>query len=197
MTRIKPSRKHVEVVTAAGSLAADSVIVCTGEPGNLFRSLQRHVRREQAYVVLTNKVAAPVRRQLASPDLIVTEPQHPPVTIRWHDDQLVVAGGDQPRPAERGRDKVVVQRTGELMYQLLRRYPVISGLMPAYGWDVPISTTADGAMYAGPHRNYPRHLFAWATRHDPAQAFLASRIVLRHLLDESDRRDAFFAFTRG
>jgi hypothetical protein len=52
-------------------------------------------------------------------------------------------------------------------------------------------------MYAGPHRNYPRHLFAWATRHDPAQAFLASRILLRHYLGQADRTDAYFAFTRG
>ena len=52
-------------------------------------------------------------------------------------------------------------------------------------------------MYAGPHRNYPRHLFAWATRHDPAQAFLASRILLRHVLGEPEKDDAYFAFTRG
>jgi hypothetical protein len=69
--------------------------------------------------------------------------------------------------------------------------------MPAYGWDVPLATTADGAMYAGPHRNYPRHLFAWATRHDPAQAFLASRILLRHVVGDADRYDPYFAFTRG
>lgn len=83
------------------------------------------------------------------------------------------------------------------MYELLRLYPAISGLMPAYGWDLPIATTADGAMYAGPHRNYPRHLFAWATRHDPSQAFLASRILLRHVLGETDKDDGYFAFTRG
>ena len=57
--------------------------------------------------------------------------------------------------------------------------------------------TADGVMYAGPHRNYPHHLFAWATRHDPAQAFLASRILLRHFLGEAHRDDNYFAFTRG
>jgi hypothetical protein len=69
--------------------------------------------------------------------------------------------------------------------------------MPIYGWDLPIATTADGVMYAGPHRNFPRHLFAWATRHDPAQAFLASRILLRHFQGHAERDDTYFAFTRG
>ena len=53
-----------------------------------------------------------------------------------------------------------------------------------------------GWGYTRPHRNYPRHLFAWATRHDPAQAFLASRI-LRHYLEQPAREDRYFAFTRG
>ena len=39
-------------------------------------------------------------------------------------------------------------------------YPAISGLQPEYGWDASYGETADGLMYIGPHRNYPRHLFA-------------------------------------
>ena len=92
---------------------------------------------------------------------------------------------------------MLVQRTGQLMYELSRLYPDMSGVLPTHGWDLPIAATADGVMYAGPHRNYPRHLFAWGTQHDPAQAFLASRILLRHYLGESDRDDAYFAFTRA
>jgi hypothetical protein len=76
-------------------------------------------------------------------------------------------------------------------------FPAISGLMPEYGWELPVVVTSDDVMYAGPHRNFPRHLFAWATRHDPAQAYLASRILLRHFLGDATRQDALFAFTRG
>ena len=83
------------------------------------------------------------------------------------------------------------------MYELSRMFPAISGVMPEYGWALPMAVTSDDVMHAGPHRNYPRHLFAWATRHDPAQAFLASRIVLRHFLGTASRDDAYFAFTRG
>jgi gamma-glutamylputrescine oxidase len=195
--RIKVKRKVIEVHTAGGAIDAESVVICTGEPTSLFRPLARHVRFEERYAVLSERVAATVRKQLLTSETIVTDTQQPPHLIRWVDDQLLIAGADQSRTPDRSRDKVLVQRTGQLMYELLRLYPPISGLMPRYGWDVPTATTADSAMYAGPHRNYPRHLFAWATRHDPAQSFLASRIVLRHLTGESDKDDAYFAFTRG
>jgi gamma-glutamylputrescine oxidase len=195
--RIKVSRKSVEVILEGGSIAAQTVIVCTGEPTDLFRSLKRHVRFDERYLVLTEKLPAAIRRQLRSHARVITDAASPPHMIGWTDDRLLVAGGDQPRTAARLRDKVLVQRTGQLMYELLRLYPAISGLMPEYGWNMPLATTADGVMYAGPHRNYPRHLFAWATRHDPAQAFLASRILVRHVLGEADKDDMYFAFTRG
>ena len=196
--RIKVKRKNVEVHTAAGVITADTVAICTAEPTDLFRSLKRHVRFEERYAVLTEKLPAAVRKQIGARARLVTDTDSPAHLIRWtEDDRLLMSGGDQPRTAERGRDKILLQRTGQLMYELLRLYPSISGLMPEYGWHVPIATTADGAMYAGPHRNYPRHLFVWATRHDPAQAFLASRILLRSVIGEPEKEDAYFAFTRG
>jgi glycine/D-amino acid oxidase-like deaminating enzyme len=179
-------------------IAADTVIVCTGEPTELFRSLKRHFRFEERYAVLTEKLPAAIRRQIAAKARIVTDASSPAHVVQWiDDDRLLISGADQERTAQRGKDKVLVQRTGQLMYELLRMYPAISGLMPQYGWAIPSAVTADGAMYAGPHRNYPRHLFAWATRHDPAQAFLASRVLLRHVTGETEKDDLFFAFTRG
>ena len=75
---------------------------------------------------------------------------------------------DRRRRSGRGRGTAArrrsVQRTGQLMYELLTTYPVISGLQPEYGWEVPYGETADGLPYIGPHRNYPRHLFALGGR---------------------------------
>ena len=196
--RIKVHRKSVELILETGSITAETVIICTGEPTDLFRPLKRHVRFDERYLVLTEKLPATIRKQLGAHARIITDTDSPPHTVCWTDEErLLVAGGDQPRTPPRIRDKVLVQRTGQLMYELLRLYPAISGLMPEYGWSMPLAVTADGAMYAGPHRNYPRHLFAWATQHDPAQAFLASRILVRHVLGEVDKDDMYFAFTRG
>ena len=196
--RLKIRRKHVELQTSRGTLIAETVIVCTGEPTDLHRSLKRHVRAEESYVVMTDRLPAAIRRSLQGRAVVVTDVETPPHLVRWTaDNRLIVSGGDQPRPAARSAEKVLIQRTGQLMYELSRMYPAMSGVQPAYGWQVPTAATADGVMYAGPHRNFPHHLFAWATRHDPAQAFLASRVLLRHYLGDPDRDDKYFAFTRG
>jgi glycine/D-amino acid oxidase-like deaminating enzyme len=196
--RVKIRPRHVEVHTEGGILRADTVVVCTGEPTDLYPSLQRHVRLDERYVVVTSRLPAALRRQVAPRARVLTDTENPAHLVRvLEDGRVVMAGADQPRPSARGKDKVVLQRSNQLMYELSRLFPAISGVMPEFGWEIPLATTADGVMYAGPHRNFPRHLFAWATRHDPAQAFLASRILLRHFLGDAERDASYFAFTRG
>jgi gamma-glutamylputrescine oxidase len=196
--RVKVGRKGADLVTDGGTLRADTVVVCTGEPTDLYRPLKRHLRFDERYVVLTERLPASLRKQVSGKTRLITDTETPPHTVLLRDDgRLLVAGADQGRTSSRNKDKVVRQRTGQLMYELSRMFPAVSGVMPEFGWDVPIATSSDEAMYAGPHRNFPRHLFAWGTRHDPAQAFLASRILLRHYLGEADRNDLYFAFTRG
>ena len=195
--RVKTGRKRAQLIADGGTLLADTVVVCTGEPTDLYRSLKRHVRLDERYVVMTERVPARLRQHALKARLL-TDTDVPPHLVHLRDDgRIAIAGADQARTAARGKDKVVVQRTGQLMYELSRMFPAVSGLMPEFGWEMPVAVTADEAMYAGPHRNYPRHLFAWATRHDPAQAFLASRILLRQFLGQAERDDAYFAFTRG
>lgn len=195
--KIRPLQRHVEVLAEGGVITADTVVVCTGEPTDLFRPLKRHFRFEERYLVATEPLPAAIRKQLFD-NVIVADVETPPHLVRRiAGDRLLIAGADQRRTKPRGKDKLLVQRTGQLMYELLRLYPAISGVQPSYGWDVPRALSSDEVMVAGPHRNYPRHLFAWGTGHDPAQAFLASRIVLRHLQGEPARDDLFFSFTRG
>jgi glycine/D-amino acid oxidase-like deaminating enzyme len=83
------------------------------------------------------------------------------------------------------------------MYELLTMFPAISGLMPEYGWELLSGETADGLMYIGPHRNYPRHLFALGGSGDSITgAFLAARSLVRALQDASEKEDAVWGFTR-
>ena len=106
-------------------------------------------------------------------------------------------GADMESPPPRLRQRVVVQRTGQLMYELSTLYPDISGILPEYGWDAGYARTSDGLPYIGPHRNFPRHLFAFGdASHSVTGAYLASRILLRHYLGEPDPADETFEFTR-
>ena len=99
--------------------------------------------------------------------------------------QMLVMGADLESPPERQREKILVQRTGQLMYELSTFYPDISGIVPEYGWDAAYARSGDGLPYIGPHRNFPRHLFAFGdASHSVTGAYLASRILLRHYLDD-------------
>jgi gamma-glutamylputrescine oxidase len=196
--RLRAGRDHVEVVLSGGTIAAGTVIVATGEPTALHASLARHFKQEERYVVITEPVSAAMRKVFGRRAAAVVDAGAPPQAWWWTPgDRLVVSGGDQARTPEKGRDKVWVQRTGQLMYDLLRMYPAMAGLMPAYGWDVPLARSADEVMVAGPHRNFPRQLFAWGGSHDPAHAFLASQILVRHVRGEATKADSYFSFTRG
>jgi glycine/D-amino acid oxidase-like deaminating enzyme len=105
-------------------------------------------------------------------------------------------GADQAEVPARRLEAVRIQRTGQLMYELLTMYPAISGLQPAFGWEVAYATTRDGLPYIGAHRNYPRHLFALGTGDSVAGAFLAARVLTRAALGSPERGDEVFAWTR-
>ncbi len=97
----------------------------------------------------------------------------------------------------RQRDKAVVSQTAELMYELSVRYPVISGLPAAWGWRVPVVSTADGLPWIGAHRNYPFHFFAVAFGwHGDALAWFAAKAALRQLSGQPAKEDAALGWLR-
>lgn len=197
-TKITFGRKAVDIRTVGGSIRADRVVVATGLPTVLFRSLARHFWFRSSYLALTERVPAKVRAQLGKRKAVVRDAANPAHVVRWvADEQLLVMGADSALPPPRQREKAVVQRTGQLMYELSTLYPDISGILPQYGWDASYGWTGDGLPYIGPHRNFPRHLFAFGdASHSVTGAYLASRILLRHYLDEVEPADKIFEFTR-
>ena len=196
--RITFGRRRADVITADGSIRADRVIIATGVPTPLFRSLARHFWFRTTYLSMTERVPARIRQQLGRRAAVVRDLAEPWHLVRWvADERLLVAGADGPTPLTGQRDKVAVQRTGQLMYELSTLYPDISGLLPEYGWDEAYARTSDGLPYIGPHRNFPHHLFAFGdSSHGVAGAYLASRMLLRHHLDELEPADRHFGFTR-
>ena len=195
--KIRVTRNGVEVVAGKATIAAETVIVATGEPGTLFSALARHFAEAETYVALTPPLGADVRRTAGTRDAIVEDRSHPPHRLCWTaDDRILWSGADQPRVAERLRKAVLVQRTGQLMYELSLALPAISGTPPEYGWHAPWSRAHDDLPFIGTHRNYPHHLFALGLGTNLTAAFLASRILVRAVQGSSEKSDEYFGFGR-
>ena len=194
--RIEFGRRTVDVRTAGGTIRANRVVIATGMPTPLFKALARHFWFRTAYLALTEPVPARLRHQLGRRASVVRDSADPPHVVRWIDDErLLVMGADGASPPERQREKIIVQRTGQLMYELSTLYPDISGILPEYGWAAPYTRSAEGLPFIGPHRNFPHHLFAFGgASHSVTGAYLASRILLRHCLGEPDPADEVFGF---
>jgi glycine/D-amino acid oxidase-like deaminating enzyme len=196
--KITFTRKTATAFLDGGAITTTNLAICIGEPTALFKPLKRHLRHEDRYAVLTEPLSAAVRAELGKRTAVLTDTHTPPHHL-WltADHRALFAGADQKRPPDRLRDKTLVQRTGQLMYELSRLYPAISGAAPAFGWDVPLTHPIDGVLYAGSHRNFPFHHFAFGTLHDPARAYLASRIILRSVQGKPEKNDEFFSFARN
>jgi len=192
------TRRHVDVILESGQVRASTVIVATGTASLEFRQLRRHFKRRESYLVLTEPLPPAIRKQIGRRDTTFSDTRRPHHRVRFTaDDRVLVGGATQDETPERRRPSILVQRTGQLMYELLTMFPAISGLMPEYGWEVLSGETADGLMYIGPHRNYPHHLFALGGGGDSVTgAFLAARILLRAVQGAAEKDDAIWAFTR-
>jgi glycine/D-amino acid oxidase-like deaminating enzyme len=196
VTKVSFTRKTADLHTAGGAVRAGRIIVATGVPTPLFKALTRHFRFHRSYLTITAPLPAKIRSRMGARKAVVRDAGQPPHLIRWVDgERLLVAGADSGALAERLREKTLIQRTGQLMYELSTMYPEISGVMPDYGWDAEYARTAEGLPVIGPHRNFPHHLFAFGdASHSVTGPFLASRILLRHHLGEANAADDLFGF---
>ena len=197
-TRIRASKGAVEVSTDRATITADVVIVATAAPIKDLRPLRRHLRAEQVYAVVTEPLSAAMRRQVGGRAALIEDAGQPGRAVRWiSEDRAMVHGGRQPELAERAREKALVQRTGQLMYEFSLLYPPISGLQPERSWDAIDYDTSDGLPFLGPHRNFPLHIFAFgSSRHGAGVAWLAARVALRHVQGEPGKGDQALGFSR-
>jgi glycine/D-amino acid oxidase-like deaminating enzyme len=198
VSRTRFTRKYADVHTAKGRIRTKLVVVATGEPGTLFGQLRRHTRRSTGYVVVTQALPAAVRRQAGAATDVITEIGESAHWLRWIGGDRAMFAGALAKPAgTRLASKALVQRTGQLMYELSIRYPAISGLRAEWSWDVPVVTTPDGLPWIGTHRNYPFHFFAMALGwHGDALAWRAARAAVRAFKGEANREEAILGFER-
>lgn len=195
--RVRAARKQVEVTTDGGVVRAQAVIIATSAPLRDLKALRRHLEPQLGYAVVTEPLPAAVRRLVGRRAGALRQDSVPPHVLRWLGDRAFFSGAEQPELPARLREKALVQRTGQLMYELSLLYPAISGLAAAWSWDVTHYQTADSLPFAGTHRNFPRHLFGLGGhRHGAAFAWLAARLLLRSFQGLPAKGDELFGFAR-
>jgi len=179
-------------------VAARTVVLATGAPAPFAPKLARHFRRMMMHHVVTPPLPAALRNAMGTRGSVVRLAGVPARRLRWTEDNRVIfSGGDHAPVPERSREHAVIQRTGQLMYELSLVYPAISGMPPELGWDTDLRETSDGIPFIGPHRAYPRHLFAvGADRAGAAGAWLAARLLVRQVSGAPEKGDELFGFGR-
>ena len=71
-------------------------------------------------------------------------------------------------------------------------------MKPDYAWEGLFATTPDGLPYIGPHRRYPRHLFALGYGGNGMTfGYLAAEILGRWVHGKETEDDRFFGFGRN
>lgn len=202
------TRKDATVFLEGGAkIKTHGIVVATGEPGDVFGQLRRHVRVHEGHVVVTQKLNAEMRRETGARDYALIERGESSSEsqrdnsrwLRFLADDRVLFGGVETKPlADRQRDKVLVQRAGQLMYELSVHYPSISGLKAEWAWPLPVVSTLDGLPWVGAHRNYPFHFFALALGwHGDAISWFTARSAARHFAGAARPEDDAFSFLRA
>ncbi len=194
------TRKDATVFLEGGArIRTRGIVVATGEPGAVFGQLRRHVRVHEGHVVVTQPLNAEMRRETGTRDYSVIERGE---SARWMrflaEDRVLFAGVETKPHPDRQRDKVLIQRAGQLMYELSVRYPSISGLKAEWAWALPVVSTLDGLPWVGAHRNYPFHFFALALGwHGDAISWFTARAAARHFAGTPRKEDDAFSFLRA
>lgn len=196
--KIRSRKEGIEIETPKGHLNASRVIIATGGPTRLFQPMARRFTPLVTYRVLTEPLPAALRRHLPGSPIVLREATCPAHLLRpTRARRLLFAGAERLRLPERSRPGALVQHSAQLMYELSLVYPELSGIRAEYAWDTLVSASDDGLPYIGPHRHYPRHLFALgAGRSDGSAALLAARILLHYCTESVEKQDVLWGFGR-
>ena len=149
-------------------------------------------------MLVTAPLPGAARRETGRRAAALRDTHAPPHLLRWLPDHRVLfSGAEQSPPPRPQRDRQLIARANELMYELTTFYPAISGIPPEWGWETIHLGSPDGLPVVGPHRNFPRHLFALGhARHGAGVAWLAAKVLLRAYLGEQAKGDELFGFAR-
>lgn len=196
VTKITFTRVDATLHIGAHTIVTPRVVICTDAPGALAPTLDRHVRGFERYHVLTAPMPAAMKKAVGLASVVLYDAVASVAITATPDGRLLLSGGDGPVLTDKQRAAAHVQRTGQLMYECLKRFPDMVGLAPEFGWSTPVVAGPDRFPLIGPHRQYPHQLFSFGTDRDPALAWLASRMLVRAVAHEETKDDEVFGFSR-
>jgi glycine/D-amino acid oxidase-like deaminating enzyme len=198
VTRIDRTRDGVTVTLARGSIDADQVVVATGYATEWFKPLAGRFEMTNTYVIATPRLGAAHRRRVGLGDVMLWDTDRPYHYLRWTPDHRLLFGGlDRPRVPRATRPAALERRAHELMSDLAALYPSLDGIRPDYAWEGLFAKTPDGLPYIGPHRRYPKHLFALGYGgNGMTLGFLAAQTLVRVAQGRPGPDDHLFAFNR-
>ncbi len=196
--RIETGRHGVAVVTRKGRLEADRVVIATGYATPFFKPLAASFRLLNTYVAATRRVTAAERQALGLGDVMLWDTARPYHYARWTaDHRLLFGGGDRPRVTGRQRVRAFRDGVAGLREHFERLLPPLAAIDVEFAWEGLFATTPDGLPYIGPHRDYPRHLFALGYGgNGMTLGFLAARLLLDCYRGKRLEDQRLFAFDR-
>jgi len=198
VTRITGERTGVRVALEHAEVRADWAVIATGYATPAFKPLAGRFRMTTTYVITTARLSASERREIGLGRVMLWDTDEPYHYARWTPDgRLMIGGEDEPRKHVRNRSAALERHARSLTSHLASLYPALAHVEPEYAWDGLFATTPDGLPYIGPHRHYPRQLFALGYGGNGITfGHLASEIVGRYVLGKNTAEDDFFGFGR-
>jgi glycine/D-amino acid oxidase-like deaminating enzyme len=196
--RIETNRSHVDVITRSGRVRASRVIIATGYATREFAALHARFKLYTTYVIATPLLSRATRAAIGLSPLMLWDTERPYHYLRWTPDhRLMVGGDDERRLPVPARKRLVGWHTERLRQYIGARYPALAHVRPAFAWEGLFAMTPDGLPYVGPHRRYPRHLFALGYGGNGMTfGFLASQMLVRFHQGRDTADDRLFSFAR-
>ena len=171
--RVTGTRSGVRIELENADVNADWAVIATGYATPDFKPLAGRFRMSNTYVVGTAPIADTTRRAMGLRQVMLWDTETPYHYARWTPDGRLLFGGEDHPALPRARRRNALDRHASALKQdLVALYPTLEGIRTDYAWEGLFATTSDGLPCIGPHRRYPRQLFALA----PAQLndFLAT-----------------------
>jgi glycine/D-amino acid oxidase-like deaminating enzyme len=188
----------IELEAARASVRASHVVVATGYATAEFKPLIGRFRMLHTYVIATERLPARLRTTLGLRHVMLWDTERPYHYARWTEDhRLLLGGADRPRVRGTARRRLVRAGAAAIRDYFVGLYPVLRDVSIEYAWEGLFATTPDGLPYIGPHRRYPRHLFALGYGGNGMTfGFLAAQLIAEHLDGGSSNDLDLFSFGR-